>query len=193
MMLSQPANLIIHTQSLTHRFRTSRSDVPGALAILCAIAFATGVVDEDVREMLAPVLWGTLFGTVVFGLIYWQVRRTRQHPLVVFRSHGECSVSIAGPAIREEFGPGFSWRHGVYIEHIDAYVADRDAPVAWVQLRSADGRTLTVRKALGVQHAVPAWPETKYDENSQRVFSGDPLPLFSALTAANAPTPFKSP
>jgi hypothetical protein len=175
---------LLHEQSITHRYRTLRSDIPGALAILCAVAFGTGIIDEDVRETLPLALWGSFAGTFIFWALFRYARRPLLHRLSVFGVNDEVFVSVDGPSIREEFGPGFSWSHGVFIEHIDAHVAARDAPVAWVQFRSKDGRSLTVRYALGILHDVPRWPEAQVYEAEARVFSGDPIALHNALRAA---------
>lgn len=187
---------VLHEQILTPRTGTWRADVPGAIAILCAVAFATGIFDENVRQMLAPALWGSLGGAIVFGLLYRRMQKMMQHRLVVLRHEKEITIRIDGPRMQEEFGPGFTWNNGVFTEHIDAYVSARDAPVAWVQIQAKDGRIVTIRRALGVHQAVPPWPQ-RFPSHclDTRFFSGQPVPLYDVLfdvcfhqsTAVNSP------
>lgn len=173
---------VLHEQSLTPRTGTLRADLPGALAILCAIAFVTGVFDDDIREMLAPVLLSSFVGVIVFGFLYRRALKRIEHRLVVLRYNQEMTVRIDGPRMQEEFGPSFTWQHGVFTEHIDTYVSSRDAPVAWVQIRSNDGRILTIRRALGIHQDVPIWPERPLEPcPDTQIFSGQPVALDDAL------------
>lgn len=181
------AAVSLHEQSLVPREGTFRADLPGALAILCAIAFVTGIFDEDVRETLPTVLWGSLVGTIVFGVLFRYARQTIQHRFVLMRTNDEISVRIEGPSMTEEWGPGWVWHCGVFIENIEAYVAHRDAPVAWVQLRSPNGRTLTIRRALGIHQIVPDWPKASFVSSAECVFSGDPVALYGALASMGPP------
>jgi len=173
---------LLHEQALTPRTGTWRADIPGAIAIFCAVAFATGIIDEDVRETLAPVLWGTFGGAIVFGLLYRQMLKRIRHRLVVLRHENEITIRIEGPRMQEEFSPSFTWSNGVFTEHIEAYVASRNAPVAWVQIRSTDGRVVTIRRALGVHQDVPPWPERPAGHCADtRFFSGQPVALYDVL------------
>jgi hypothetical protein len=171
---------ILHEQWILRKAGGARADIPGALAILCAIAFGTGILDENVREMLSGVLWGSFAGIFVFGALWWWGRQRLRHRLTVHRTAGGIRVRVEGPTMQGDLG---EVRHdnGVFIEHVDAHVAARDVPVAWVQFRSADGRTLTIRKGLGVQHEVPRWPNLEYREDAGRLFSGEPVPLYEAI------------
>lgn len=173
---------LLHEQSLTPRTGTLRADVPGAVAILCAIAFVTGIFDADVRETLAPALWLSFAGAIILGLLYRRLLKSMQHRLVVLRHEGEITIRIDGQRLQEEFGPGFKWHYGVFTEHIEAYVSSRDAPVAWVQIQSHDGRILTIRRALGIHQEVPTWPDRPFGPCAEtRVFSGQPVALFDTL------------
>jgi len=183
-MRISPSMIALHEQWILKRAGGSVAGIPGALALLCVIAFATGIIDPNVREDLAAALWGSLGGAVVFGALYFYVQRRLRRRLAVFRGDDGVRVEIEGRSSREVFGGGFTYEHGVFVEHIEAYVAARDAPVVWVQIRSSEGRTLTVRQALGIQHEVPAWPRKQFLEREDRVFSGDPVGLFDALEGA---------
>lgn len=172
---------LLHEQWISRRKGSYRSDIPGAIAIFALIAFFTGIVDEDIREQLWRFVWGSLLVALVFGALALWARRALRYHLQVFETPSGLSLRLSGPVSTLEFQSPLRFEHGLFEEHIEAFVASRTAPVLWIQFRDEQGRTLTVRRALGIQHEVPRWPELRFEEDAARVFSGDPASLVRAL------------
>lgn len=177
---------VVHEQAVLRRVGSWRYGVPGAIALIGAVAFVTGVFDSGVREMLFDVLIGSLVCAVVFGAIAIYARRSLVHSLRILKGDGLTAV-IEGPSVRVELTP-LRYAYGVYSELITAGAARRNAPVVWVQMAGAGkGPIVTIRKALGIQHAVPDWPSVApaFDDDAH-VFSGEPQALQRALARAGA-------
>jgi hypothetical protein len=159
-----------------------RSDIPGALAILCAIAFGTGVIDRDVRADLPGLLWGSLPLGVALGALALWARRAIATRL---RAFTDGHVGLAGPAGVEELRGPLAISYGRARELISAGASHRVVPVLWVSARAADGRAVVLRRAMGILDALPdAWPELP-PPAAARTFSSlalDPPRLLEALT-----------
>lgn len=182
-----PPNTLLHEQWITRRKGSYRSDIPGAAAILCFIAFGTGIIDADIREHLWAFVWMSLaLGIVLSALALWARAGLRFH-LRVYETPSGLMVNLSAPAPRPdiELHSQVRFDYGMFEENIDAAVASRVAPVLWVQFRDAQKRTITVRRALGIQHEVPAWPEHPCFEADSNVFSGDPQALMRVLRFIN--------
>jgi hypothetical protein len=180
------ARKVVHEQQVLIKAGSWRSGVPGAVALISAVAFVTGVFDSGVREMLGEVLIGTLISTVLFGALAWWARKSLVHRLRLLRTDSGAALELDGPRARASLG-SLRYAHGVFWEWIEAGVARRRVPVVWVQIEGEGSERITVRKALGVTHAVPEWPRAAPLElSSARTFSGEPVPLERALSRLEA-------
>lgn len=178
---------IVHEQQVLRKAGSWRYGVPGAVALISAIAFVTGVLDEGVREQLGEVLIGTLVSMVAFGALAWWARKSLVHRLRLVRGDAGALLELDGPRERASIG-SLRYSHGVFWEWIEAGVARRNAPVVWVQIVGPRDERITVRKALGVQHAVPQWPRAAPSgPTSERTFSGEPVPLERELSRLEVP------
>ncbi len=177
---------VVHQQRVVGVKGSWRYGVPGAVALISAVAFVTGVFDEAVRTLLGEVLVGTLVSTIVFGALALYLRRGLVHELTVRRGEG-VALSVDGASVRVALEP-VRYSYGVFVELVVAGKAHRNVPVLWVQISSGAGPVVTIRKGLGIQHAVPRdWPEVHPRiEDPAHVFSGEPLPLERALARAGA-------
>lgn len=155
--------------------------VPGAFAIVGAIGFGVGIVDADMRAMLPELIVGSAVVAVVGGALFFLLRAGLVHTLRVREGcvqlvhRGVVTMEMASPVIA----------HGVFTELIEAGVARRNTPVAWVSIR--DGECcVVVRKALGIHEGVPNWPRNAYAAPAEAVYSGDPVRLYRAVSRGAA-------
>jgi hypothetical protein len=133
------------------------ADVPGAFAILCGVAFATGIgmgITDD--PTLAAVVWGCLAATAVLGALWWRGYRALRWDLTV-DERGVRLATRAGKAI--DLGRPRAVTHGKHSLFVSAGTRGRTAPLLWVAVEAADGRTVVFQRAMGILDAVPAeWP-----------------------------------
>ncbi|UJR83094.1 hypothetical protein [Sandaracinus amylolyticus] len=123
--------------------------VPGALAMLFALAFVLGVFDANVRAMLPEVL--ALSGVLALACAFlaWLARGRLRSVVQVGRDRAGAFVRIAGE--REVRAP-LRYRVGWHQEPVSTTVL----PVLWVEVRGDDGPAITMRLTLGAIYRPPA-------------------------------------
>jgi hypothetical protein len=135
-----------------------RADVPGAFSILFAIAFATGVVDSDIRTepTLRWFVWGSLAGA---ALMFWLARRgwyslrwtltVDERGVRLARANGD-TIDLGVPA---------SIAHGRLDVVLSAGKMARRTPHLWIAITSGQGRVVRFQRAMGIADRVPSdWP-----------------------------------
>jgi hypothetical protein len=133
-----------------------RAGLPGALAVLCLIALATGVTNGNVREQLGGVLVGTAAAAVVFAVLWWVGRRSLRRVVQVRHEAGSTRVRLDGaPELRSPLAVEFGW----FPERMEAGVVAATVAVLWLVVRGQGG-ILVFRKALGAAFSPPPdWPQ----------------------------------
>ncbi len=160
-----------------------RADVPGAFAILFAIAFATGVVDGDVRNdpTLGWIVWGSLAGAaLMFALARrgWYALRCVLEVVdrrVTLRRADGSTIDLGVPA---------AVAHGRLDLVLSAGKMARRTPHLWISITSGQGRVVRLQRAMGIADQLPAhWPIATPPE-TREIFSSvsfDPVECLAAL------------
>lgn len=181
--MNATSTIVFFSGTVRPRATAWKHGVVGGLAIFCAVVFAAGAFDRNVREQLGGVLIGSLVAAVVLASLWWKLRRSAGRQLSVGLDH-------AGPFVRIEGGPELraplSYHLGWYPEIMDAGTARATVAVLWVSMEGRNGGPITVRKGLGAAFVAPdGWkPSSLTTECEYALLTIEALPQALELLGA---------
>jgi hypothetical protein len=170
--------------SILPRVGRWRADIPGAFSILFAIAFATGVVSEDIRTepTLRWFVWGSLAGAALMFVLARRGWYTLRYVLTIVDRR--VTLTRANGTVID-LGVPASIDHGRLDLVLSAGKMARRTPHLWISITSRPGRVLRLQRAMGIADHVPRdWP-TATPPQTREIFSSvsfDPVSALEALT-----------
>ena len=132
--------------------------MPGAFAILFAIAWVTGVLSSDVRTdpLLGKIMWGSLAAA---GALFLLARRG-WYALRWVLTVDDRGVRLASKHETIDLGAPRSVAHGCFRMMLSAGKVHRNTPHLWIAITGANDRTILFQRAMGIADRVPTdWPE----------------------------------
>lgn len=168
------------------------ADLAGAVAIIAAVGLVVGLPDRDMREQLAPLLWGCFLVALAAGALYWVARRNLAHRLrVVVDGTGTRIELVERGKARTTLTAPVSVAYGKTEEFVSSGKGGRWVPVLWLLVSGGPlGESVVLKRAQGVLDAVPeSWPEHARPIGP-RAFSSvglDPQRLLAALRQSEVP------
>ncbi|HTJ47742.1 MAG TPA: hypothetical protein VL463_36850 [Kofleriaceae bacterium] len=158
-----------------------RADLPGAFAILFAIAWVTGVTSSEIRTELGAFVWGSLAAALA---LFWLARRG-WYSLRWVLTVDDRGVTLANKTSTIELGVPKSIAHGCYRMMLSAGKVHRSTPHLWIAVTSNDDRTIVFQRAMGLADHVPTdWPDAM-PPASREIFSSvsfDPVFFYERIT-----------
>jgi hypothetical protein len=160
---------------------------------LAVIGLVCGVPSNDMREQLAPLLWGCFVTVIVCGALFVWQRRRLAHRLRVIVGEREMRLELAHAGGTETLLSPVIAAHGKAMELVSGGKGHRSVPVLWVRVdgggqsayrgRTSSRKSIIVKRAQGILDAVPNWPDVPRptDLPTYSSVALDPIRLHASL------------